>query len=68
MERGSTSFGANPTDYTLFELGEFDDVKGRIQMYEVPVNLGLAAQYVRQDERQLGLTVVEGSVKEKAHA
>lgn len=24
-------FGANPTDYTLFELGEFDDNNGTIQ-------------------------------------
>lgn len=36
-----------PGDYTLFEIGEYDDQTGNITMYESKVNLGLASQFVK---------------------
>lgn len=35
------------TDYTLFELGTFDQAKGVSEDLPAPVNLGLAASYAR---------------------
>lgn len=40
-------FGRWPSDYTLFELGEFDDDTGFISCHSTPVSLGLAVEFVR---------------------
>lgn len=37
-----------PQDYALFEIGEYDDVKGDIDGYTTITNLGLAAVYKEQ--------------------
>lgn len=42
----SHMFNKYPTDYALFELGEFDDDTGVIKMHEQKKNLGLAAEYL----------------------
>lgn len=44
---GSTGIGANPEDYTLFEIGSFDDEFGTVEGLTHHVNHGLAATYVR---------------------
>lgn len=42
------AFGRNPEDYTLFQIGEWDDVAGAlIPAAPAPVALGLATQFVR---------------------
>lgn len=38
---------AHPEDFSLHELGEFDEEKGSFENHAAPVNLGLAAQYKR---------------------
>lgn len=40
------AFGANPADYTLFLLGEFDDDTAKIVTKATPRNLGIAQQFV----------------------
>lgn len=42
-----------PGDYTLFEIGEWDDEKGHILMYEAKTNLGLAAEFQKEKQTKL---------------
>ena len=39
-------FARHPGDYTLFEIGEYDDQTARMETYEVYISLGLALDYV----------------------
>lgn len=38
-----------PTDFVLFQVGEFDDQKGIFVPMEHQVNLGMASEYVREN-------------------
>lgn len=38
-----------PDDYTLFEVGEFDDLKGCFIAYLTPVSCGLANEFKEKD-------------------
>lgn len=40
----SHDFAKYPDDFSLFELGTFDQVTGVIDIHDQPVNLGLASQ------------------------
>ena len=40
-------FNKHPEDYTLFELGEFDDGKGLITALPTPRPLGKAIEFVK---------------------
>jgi len=37
-------------DYTLFELGQFDQATGKISTLEVPINLGLAITFTTRHD------------------
>lgn len=37
----------HPTDFTLFEIAEFDDIKGIFNLHLKHINLGLASSFVR---------------------
>ncbi len=41
------AFGRNPADYTLMELGTYDDNKGLITPYEVVRTIGTGIEYVK---------------------
>lgn len=41
-----------PEDFTLFEIGEWDDDKGTIVMYEAKKALGVAVEYKREAPQQ----------------
>ena len=43
------SFKAHVADYTLFEIGEFDDSSGQIVMHYAMVNLGCAIEFLRKE-------------------
>ncbi len=45
----STDFSRYPSDYTLFEIGEFDTQTGRISTLPTLLNLGLAATFKEAD-------------------
>lgn len=36
----------HPEDYTLFELGEYDNLTAKFDMYETPVSLGVAIELI----------------------
>lgn len=42
------AFGKNPADYTLFELGGYDDNKGLITVHETPVVVGTGIEYIQK--------------------
>ena len=39
-------FNKHPEDFSLFEIGEFDDQKGEVIPHKTANNLGLAIQYM----------------------
>lgn len=41
----STQFNKHPEDFTLFEIGEYDDQSGKVQNLPTPNALGLALEY-----------------------
>lgn len=41
----STQFYKHPADFTLFELGSFDDSNGHIETYLAPVAIGNALEF-----------------------
>lgn len=40
-----TIVGQYPSDFTLFEIGQFDDTNGTVMPYEAAKNLGLAITF-----------------------
>lgn len=40
-----TNIAKFPEDYSLFELGEYDEERGAFMNHPAPLNLGLASQY-----------------------
>lgn len=45
-----SSICAHPSDFSLMELGTFDDQTGKIDLLPVPESLGLALQFKRLAE------------------
>lgn len=43
-------FNRFPADYTLFELGEFDELTAEIKVLKTPTSLGLAINFLEQPE------------------
>lgn len=44
----SNAIGKYPADYTLFELGTFDDATGKFVLHSTPTSIGLALEFVKQ--------------------
>lgn len=44
-----TSFNKYPEDFTLFELGLFDDANASFVLHATPVSIGLALQFKKQE-------------------
>jgi len=42
--------GKYPMDYALFEIGSFDEKTAKLVPHKTPVNLGLAVEFLHQDE------------------
>jgi hypothetical protein len=40
----------HPSDYTLFHIGEWDNLKGRVIPLKTPVSCGLAIEFLKKDE------------------
>lgn len=60
-----TAMCVHPSDYTLFEIGEFDDGKGVCVMYDSKVSLGLALEFKKPDVALQNENVTELSMKGK---
>ena len=52
-------FARNPEDYTLFEVGVFDDEHCEITMLTTPLPLGLAIEYASKGARQPELKLAQ---------
>ncbi len=48
-----TIFNKHPTDFCLFEIGEFNDETAEINTYKETKNLGLAADYLLEGQDNL---------------
>lgn len=44
-EKHDTMIRRFPADYTLFELGEWDELEGIIKMHDAKINLGAGIQF-----------------------
>ncbi len=44
----SHDFHKYPTDFSLFEIGTFDDQDGTIQLLPAALNLGIAQDFIRE--------------------
>jgi len=45
---GTHSFAKHADDYTLFELGTYDDSSGKLVSHDTPQSLGVAVEYVKR--------------------
>lgn len=43
----ASDISKNPGDYTLFELGSYDDSNAQIDMLPSPVSLGIAIEFIK---------------------
>jgi len=50
-----SSICSYPSDFSLMELGEFDDQTGKIEFNTVPESLGLALQFKRAPQTEAPL-------------
>jgi len=41
----NTTICKRPTEFTLFEIADWDDLTGQISLYETKMSLGLAADF-----------------------
>lgn len=42
-----TQFNKHPEDFTLFDVGEYDDSTGKFSNQITPISLGLAIDYIK---------------------
>lgn len=50
-----SSISAHPSDFDLFEIGEFDDDTAKFEMHPSPISLGLAVHYKESPEQPTSL-------------
>lgn len=50
---GKSAISRYPTDFTLFEIGEFDDSTGQVQMHSSYVSLGVAIEHKKEPVQQV---------------
>lgn len=46
----SSAIGKHPGDFTLFEIGTYNELTGELACYESKINLGCAIELVRQNK------------------
>ena len=61
------SFNRYPSDFTLFEIGEFDEEAGRLVPHQALVSLGVAVEFLRPAELGVGQLALE-AMREKLTA
>jgi len=52
---GQSDYAKHPEDFTLFEVGAFDDSTGVVVPLPAPRSLGVGVTFVTSDSRQLSL-------------
>ena len=61
-----TMIGRYPSDYTLFEIGEWSDTSGEYSMHTAKINLGLALDYVKNNLDKVAQNVLK-ACEESSH-
>lgn len=62
-------FARHASDFTLFEIGHFNDLTGEVGMHDALLSLGSAVQYIRQvelpmfDRNEMVVSAVKTEVK-----
>lgn len=46
----STQIGQYPSDFTLFEIGEYDTQTGKITTHDAKISLGIALEFVKSKQ------------------
>ena len=64
---GDSNISKWPDQYTLFEIGTYDDASARVEMYAAPESLGTALQYKDQPKSELPLEAAVRLAKGKAN-
>lgn len=47
---GEHQFSAHPSDFTLFELGSWDEEKAKFTLHSTPISIGLALEFISKDK------------------
>ena len=55
VNSSETQFGKFPSDFTLVEIGTYDDSTGTVKMHDAKINLGLALDVLKKSDGQLPL-------------
>ena len=42
-------FSKNPEDFTLFELGSWDESNSKFVLHSTPISIGLVSEFVKRD-------------------
>lgn len=50
-----TQFNKYPSDFTLFEIGEYEETTGQIFPYEAKVSLGTAIEFLKSDDNKMSV-------------
>ena len=43
-------FNKHPEDYTMFELGAFDDTGANFELHKTPISIGVAIEFINERE------------------
>lgn len=57
-----TSFCRHPADYTLFEIGEYDESSGLLKPHSVHVSCGVAVEFKRAPAEQVPMFKEQGAI------
>ena len=53
IQDSNTSLAKHPEDFSLFELGEFDNSNAKYTSLQAPVSLGLAVEFLKSSDAQV---------------
>lgn len=48
VQKPESTYHMYPADFTLFEIGEYDDQTGQVQAYQAKKSLGLALDFLQE--------------------
>lgn len=65
VNSGESAISKYPEDFTLFEIGEYDEMTGVLTPHETRINLGVAIEFVRGRENDQIATISE-EIKKRA--
>lgn len=58
----STQFHKHPTDFTLFEIAEYDDQTGKFTNHHTPISHGVAIEFHQKNKQMILPPTEEGKL------